>query len=472
MDNFELGPPELNGLDLSSLVPPSTGAQAPQRVSPASLRQPISAGIGQQIGQMSPMMMLLPLILKHGGASGVAAFLSGIQQHRAQQQTTQQRQFENNRQTQGDQRQAEQDQATANYRRQQLQDAFRQKVMGAANGIETPEGAKALLDFLGPEGQQLGVEPSALQSYVTSVATPTKLEQKAAQKYIGNLEKTYGQDWATKVGTATFRVPGITATDPATGQPRGLTTQELLAKSGLDMQGLPVKPAVDKPETRGLDVQAADALARGDTETYQRLLRVKKEMGLADNAPKGEPRNRFSVQQVTNADGTNGLIRVNLDTGDATPVTLPTGTGSGRASDTQRLSSAYQARTNASDLTAKKFEKLLNGLGSQIDVKLPNLLKSEAGQRYRQAKDEFINAALRRESGAAIQPSEYTRFDAIYFVQPGDTAATIAQKQEARQRVIDGFKVAAGNLSVATPTTQTPVPESRYQKYLKSKGAK
>lgn len=38
-------------------------------------------------------------------------------------------------------------------------------------------------------------------------------------------------------------------------------------------------------ETRGLDVQAAEALARGDMETYNRLKRVKEEMGKADDRP-------------------------------------------------------------------------------------------------------------------------------------------------------------------------------------------
>lgn len=45
-------------------------------------------------------------------------------------------------------------------------------------------------------------------------------------------------------------------------------------------------PTEQKPETRGLDVQAADALARGDTAEYERLKRVKKEMGQADDRPR------------------------------------------------------------------------------------------------------------------------------------------------------------------------------------------
>jgi hypothetical protein len=45
------------------------------------------------------------------------------------------------------------------------------------------------------------------------------------------------------------------------------------------------KQAEPKLETRSLDVQAAEALAKGDTATYERLLKVKKEMGQADDRP-------------------------------------------------------------------------------------------------------------------------------------------------------------------------------------------
>ena len=45
------------------------------------------------------------------------------------------------------------------------------------------------------------------------------------------------------------------------------------------------EPTEPKGDTRSLDVQAADALARGDKATYDRLLRVKKEMGQADDRP-------------------------------------------------------------------------------------------------------------------------------------------------------------------------------------------
>jgi hypothetical protein len=47
-------------------------------------------------------------------------------------------------------------------------------------------------------------------------------------------------------------------------------------------------------------------------------------------------------------------------------------------------------------------------------------LRSAMGQQYNQAIDEFALAVLRKESGAAISPSEHAQFAQTYFAQPGD----------------------------------------------------
>jgi len=186
---------------------------------------------------------------------------------------------------------------------------------------------------------------------------------------------------------------------------------------------------------------------------------ARKDIGQADDkmpTPPRSPRDRYQIQPITNPDDTVSLVRVNLETGQSDPIALPTGAGAGKPNESERTSRAYLDRVVPSDKTSTAFETQLLGLGAQLDTKLPNLMKTVAGQRYRQAQDEFINAALRRESGAAIQPSEYTRYAAIYFVQPGDTQATIKQKQQARQRVIAGFRQASGNLGKGTTATEPP----------------
>jgi hypothetical protein len=58
-------------------------------------------------------------------------------------------------------------------------------------------------------------------------------------------------------------------------------------------------------------------------------------------------------------------------------------------------------------------------------------------QKYDQAKRDFVNAVLRKESGAAISQSEFVNAEKQYFPQPGDTPEVIAQKAKNRATAID-----------------------------------
>lgn len=65
--------------------------------------------------------------------------------------------------------------------------------------------------------------------------------------------------------------------------------------------------------------------------------------------------------------------------------------------------------------------------------------KSEQ-QQLDQAKRDFINAALRRESGAAIAESEFDNAEKQYFPQIGDSDATKAQKATNRAIAVRGMQ--------------------------------
>jgi len=69
---------------------------------------------------------------------------------------------------------------------------------------------------------------------------------------------------------------------------------------------------------------------------------------------------------------------------------------------------------------------------------------SEKQNNYEQAKENFITAVLRKESGASINPDEFAREERKYFPQPGDGDSTIKQKQEARRLAISAMRQVAG----------------------------
>lgn len=75
----------------------------------------------------------------------------------------------------------------------------------------------------------------------------------------------------------------------------------------------------------------------------------------------------------------------------------------------------------------------------QAPFGLSNKLLSSRQQQFNQAKADFINAQLRRESGAAIGKDEYKNADTQYFPQPGDGPEVIAQKAANRKASIEAM---------------------------------
>jgi len=92
-----------------------------------------------------------------------------------------------------------------------------------------------------------------------------------------------------------------------------------------------------------------------------------------------------------------------------------------------------------------------NRYGANIPL-FGNSVITEGYQKFQQAEREFINALLRRESGAVIADSEYNNFSKQYFPQPGDSPDVIAQKRQSRKVAIDAMKKEAG------PNYKSPTP--------------
>lgn len=71
--------------------------------------------------------------------------------------------------------------------------------------------------------------------------------------------------------------------------------------------------------------------------------------------------------------------------------------------------------------------------------------QSQDVQSYMQAARNFINAVLRRESGAVISPEEFREARSQYLPIAGDTDQTLAQKAANRRTVIDTMRRSAGS---------------------------
>lgn len=95
---------------------------------------------------------------------------------------------------------------------------------------------------------------------------------------------------------------------------------------------------------------------------------------------------------------------------------------------------------NGLDATATDGSQAIKG---SVPV-VGNYLVSGEKQKLVQAQRDFVNSILRRESGAAIAPSEFENAQKQYFPQPGDGSDVIAQKRRDREIAIEGVMTSAG----------------------------
>jgi murein DD-endopeptidase MepM/ murein hydrolase activator NlpD len=102
---------------------------------------------------------------------------------------------------------------------------------------------------------------------------------------------------------------------------------------------------------------------------------------------------------------------------------------------------------------------------------VPNFAKPSWYQQYEQSQREFINAVLRRESGAAIAESEFDSAEKQYFPQPGDSPEVIARKRMSRENAIQSMANTSQRQLTGLPSfsaqsvTPTQEPEQSVDQY-------
>ena len=85
-------------------------------------------------------------------------------------------------------------------------------------------------------------------------------------------------------------------------------------------------------------------------------------------------------------------------------------------------------------------------VGASILSEVPggNFALDPSQQMFFQAERNFINAVLRRESGAVISPEEFANARKQYIPQPGDSGPVLEQKRRNRETVLRSLSRDAG----------------------------
>lgn len=163
-------------------------------------------------------------------------------------------------------------------------------------------------------------------------------------------------------------------------------------------------------------------------------------------------------------DTERGVI-VNTRTGLARPAATldgkPLGAKDKPMTEGQAKAALFGARAEQSDkilanLAAKGTVKSVPGSNAPFVGGAITAVSSEQQQQLSQAKRDFINAVLRRESGAVISPEEFDNAEKQYFPQIGDKPETVKQKAANRATAIRGIQVEIPNSRAVIDKITTP----------------
>lgn len=176
-------------------------------------------------------------------------------------------------------------------------------------------------------------------------------------------------------------------------------------------------------------------------------------------APDAASRNfRQATPDEVKAFGTNGQVGPD---GKFYPITPPQGTalsvdpttgavtfnqGAGvkPLTEAQSKDSFFTTRMTAATPTIDKFESALMSLpeaaAGAIPMNLGRYAQSEEFQLAKDAGRDFVNAYLRKDSGAALTAQEEANYGQLLLPQPGDKPAILAAKRQRRQIAVEAIK--------------------------------
>lgn len=192
----------------------------------------------------------------------------------------------------------------------------------------------------------------------------------------------------------------------------------------------------------------------------------------------GKPKN----QVIYDAAGKAYIVDVNNPDEQPRPIEvggsqISKPTPSVKFTESQTNAAMFGARAGESDRIIDEigvdFDPLKVGIKSKLeDVPLLGMAAGASltsnEQKYDQAKRDFINALLRKESGSAIGKDEFSNADKQYFPQPGDSKEVREQKSRNRKLAIQGLNQAAGEAAYSSPSPDLSAADEEAMTWAKS----
>jgi hypothetical protein len=313
------------------------------------------------------------------------------------------------------------------------------QVFGSVRANPTVENAMMGLDML----EQLSVFPPEQIAMwrKNAQANPASIAQFADQAFRQALS---AKDQLPKIETR--NLGGTTDTlaiDPVTAQAR--TANSVQNTQSPDNAASNARAAADAAAGRSVTIRGqnlADARQRESTAaTLTKPFEVTGEDGRPVLVQQDKQGNIRPVQGYAPKSGgkpmTEGQAKANLF-------------GS-RMKEADRILKDLEGKYSPMAVNAKMAAQKTPGVGGLAGA-VGNAMLSEEGQRAEQAQRDFVNAVLRRESGAVISDAEFANAQQQYFPQPNDKPGQLEQKRRNRALAIQGLEAEVpGGLKTGAP---------------------
>lgn len=132
-------------------------------------------------------------------------------------------------------------------------------------------------------------------------------------------------------------------------------------------------------------------------------------------------------------------MRLNPETGE---FEFQQGSGLKPLTEGQSKDTVFATRAAGALPTINELGDALTSAPENIAERMPggNYVVSEDYQKASQAGKEFLQAILRKDTGAAITAEETAEYGSVYLPRPGDKPGTLDQKKQSRQRALDALR--------------------------------
>jgi hypothetical protein len=331
-----------------------------------------------------------------------------------------------------------------------LADVYRQNGPGIMAGDQNALNALAQIDpgaALGVQGDRLGMDATRLNMDATRQNMAFDQEKMTMLYAEGQreAEEARRKMSAEQAAQTAQQLEGIVAGAAQLydrGDRAGFET--FLTQSGID----PAQYPFDQfPAHAAKVLGTADALKLGRQETMNPNDRFKVVGSqLVDLGAEGGPQAVLtSPGQTETIFGPDGKPIVQRGPADAKPFT------EGQSKDVTYATRARGA-LDAFDPVADELSSRVNTVLDAAPLGLGREMQGGDYQVARNAGDEFLQAILRKDTGAAITEQEQALYGKTYLPQPGDGPDVLSAKKEARARALAALEAGMSGAQIEAQT--------------------